>query len=97
MYGISKGDILKRLRHAGVAGSVQASLVLEAFRLYVQSEFPEVVPQDCEPLFIRNGVLVVKSTNPALMQTLRRHEEQITDYIKQSTGSTVERLQFRAG
>ncbi len=97
MHGISKGDILKRLRHAGVAGSVQASLVLEAFRLYVQSEFPEATPVDCEPLFIRSGVLVIRSTNPAVMQTLRRHEDQITDYIKQATGTTVERLQFRAG
>lgn len=97
MQGLSKGDILGRLRHAGVAGSVQASLVLEAFRLYVQSEFPDIDSKDCEPMFVRSGVLVVRSTNPALMQTLRRQEGEIADFIKQSTGSAIQRLQFRAG
>lgn len=97
MQGLSKGDFMRRLRHAGVAGSVQASLVLEAFRLYIQSEFPDIEAAECEPLFMRNGVLVIKSTNPALMQTLRRQEDDLIAYIKQSTGSGIERLQFRAG
>jgi hypothetical protein len=97
MQGLSKGDFMSRLRRAGVAGSVQASLVLEAFRLYIQSEFPDIEPSECEPLFVRSGVLVVKSTNPALMQTLRRQEDDIVTFIRQSTGSTIERLQFRAG
>lgn len=97
MQGLTKGDILKRLRHAGVAGPVQASLVLEAFRLYVQSEFPDVMAEECQPLFVRAGALVVKSTNPSLMQALRSQETEITDYIKQATGGVVDRLQFRAG
>ena len=96
MQPLRQGDILKRLRHAGIAGPVQASLVLDAFRLYVRSEFPEVTADECEQLFVRGTVLVVRSTNPALMQRLRDQEADITDYINRACGGQVERLQFRA-
>ncbi len=96
MQGLSQGDIVKRLQHAGIAGTVQASMVVEAFRLYLQSEFPEVTTTECEPMFVRDSVLVVRSTNPALMQTLREHEPDITRYIQQVCGSSITRLQFRA-
>ena len=96
MQGLSQGDIVKRLQHAGIAGTVQASMVVEAFRLYLQSEFPDVTTMECEPMFVRDTVLVIRSTNPALMQTLREHELEITHYIKQVCGSNITRLQFRA-
>lgn len=96
MQPLSQGDILKRLHHAGIAGPVQASLILEAFRLYLRSEFPDVMAAECEPVFVRGSVLVVRSTNPALMQTLRDCEADITQYINRACGGKVERLQFRA-
>lgn len=96
MEPLLHGDILKRLHHAGIAGPVQASLVLEAFRLYLQSEFPDVTTEDCEPIFLRGTVLVIRSTNPALMQRLRDRETDITQYINQACSGKVERLQFRA-
>lgn len=96
MQALSHHDILKRLRHAGIAGPVQASLVLDAFRLYLRSEFPDVTSDECEPLFLRGAVLVVRSTNPALMQRLRDQEANLTSYLNQACGAKIERLQFRA-
>lgn len=96
MQSLSQGDIVKRLKHAGIAGTVQASMAVEAFRLYLQSEFPEVTTTECEPMFVRDSVLVIRSTNPALMQTLREHEPDIARYIEQVCGSAITRLQFRA-
>ena len=96
LQALSQGDILKRLHHAGIAGPVQASLVLDAFRLYLRSEFPDVTTEECDPLFLRGPVLVVRSINPALMQRLRDQEPNITAYLNQACGATIERLQFRA-
>lgn len=96
MQSLSQGDIVKRLKHAGIAGTVQASMAVEAFRLYLQSEFPEATTAECEPMFVRDSVLVIRSTNPALMQTLREQEADIARYIEQVCGSAITRLQFRA-
>lgn len=96
MQPLLHSDIQQRLRHAGIAGPVQASLVLEAFRLYVRSEFPDVTTAECEPLFVRDQVLVIRSTNPGLMQTLRDQQADIAAYIAQTSGTTITRLQFRA-
>lgn len=96
MQGLTAGDFLKRLRHAGIAGQVQATQALEAFRLYVMSEFPTMTTADFEPLFVRSQQLVVRSTNAAFMQAVKDQEEEILRYIKQATGITVVAIRFRA-
>lgn len=96
MQGLTAGDFLKRLRQAGIAGQVQATQALEAFRLYVMSEFPTMTAADFEPLFVRSQQLIVRSTNAAFMQAVKDQEEDILRYIKQATGITVIAIRFRA-
>jgi len=95
MRTISRGDFLSRLRKAGVAGKVQATQALEAFRLYMASEFPDIALTDCEPLFVQDKILVVRSRNAALQQTLAEREAEIGQFITQSAGITVEHIRFR--
>lgn len=96
MFSLSKQDIIRRLHSAGIAGQVQASQAVEAFRLYLNSEFPDVTEEDCAALFVRQGVLVIRSVNPSLMHVLREHETEIVRFIDQVCGQKIHRLQFRA-
>ncbi|MFA6475282.1 MAG: DciA family protein [Patescibacteria group bacterium] len=95
MQAISKQDILKRLNQAGVANTVQAAMVVEAFQLYLASEFPDINANDCTPLFVQGGVLVVRSTHPELMHCLRDRQTDICEYVLKTTGKIITRLQFR--
>lgn len=92
---LSHTDIVRQLNRAGISGSVQASQVLEAFRLYLQSEFPDTTEQECQPLFIRHHALIVRATSSELMQALRDREGDVLRYLTQATGVKVEKLQFR--
>lgn len=95
LRAITKGEVLGRLRKAGVAGKVQATQALEAFRLYMSSEFPDIAKTDYEPLFVQDKVLVIRSHNAALQHALAEQEMEITHYITQTAGITVQRLRFR--
>lgn len=95
MQAITRGDVLRRLRKAGVAGKVQATQALEAFRLYMASEFPEVALTDYEPLFVHDKTLVIRSRSAALQHSLSEHETEISKYITQAAGITVHRLRFK--
>lgn len=96
MQPLQSGDFLRRLRQAGIAGQVQASQVLQAFRFYIESEFPEGTAADIEPLFVRGKELVVRSHNPALMQAVKDREGEITRYIMQATRIPLDQIRFRA-
>lgn len=92
---ITRGDFLRRLRQVGVAGKVQATQALEAFRLYMASEFPQIATADYEPLFVQNKTLVIRSRNAALQQALAEQEAEISRYITQAAGITVQHIRFR--
>lgn len=96
MRGLSQGDLLGRLRHAGIAGQVRASQAKEAFLLYLASEFPDVPSTTIEPLYVREHVLTVRCTSPALTQQLHEQEVEICQYVTAATGMKVEKLTFRA-
>lgn len=95
MHSITRGDVLRRLRKAGVAGKVQATQALEAFRLYMMSEFPDVATTDYEPLFVHDKTLVIRSHSAALQHILSEQEADISRYITQAAGITVQHIRFR--
>ncbi|EKD76253.1 MAG: hypothetical protein ACD_43C00174G0001 [uncultured bacterium] len=95
MRTITRGDFLRCLRKAGVAGRVEATQALEAFRLYMASEFPEISVDDYEPLFVQDKVLVIRSHNAALQHALAEREVEITHFITQAAGIKVQQLRFR--
>ncbi len=93
---ITSSDLIRRVRHAGIAGQVQASQVMAAFQHYLASEFPQLEKGEVEPLFVRQKQLVVRSFNPALREAVREREIEIVDYLRQSTGVVIERIFWRA-
>ena len=97
LQALSAGDITKRLRKAGIAGQVVSSQAMEAFKLYVRSELPSGTDELCKPLFIRDKVLVVQTSSAAMMQALKDHQDAVIQFVQQSTGMQLERIQFRVG
>jgi len=95
MQSITSADFFRQLNRVGIAGAVRASQVLEAFKLFLQSELPDAVA-DCEPLYVRHGVLVVRSTNSAVMNALHNKQGEMAEFIRTSCGVKIERIQFRA-
>lgn len=95
MQSITSADFYKQLNRLGITGAVKASQALEAFKLFLQSELPDAVP-DCEPLYLRHGVLVVRSSNSAVMNALRDKQSEVIDFIRSSAGVKIDRIQFRA-
>lgn len=95
MRGLSQGDFLGRLRHAGIVGQVRASQVKEAFRLYVASEFPDVPANTIEPLYVREGCLVIRCTSAAATQQLHNQGEELCHYLSLATGMTITKMAFR--
>ncbi len=93
---ITKKDILKQLNRAGVTKGVQASQALEAFQLYINSEIPKIGNTDAKPLFIRQGVIMVKTSSPAVSHIIKQHEIDILKYLNQTTSLTVKEIRFRA-
>jgi hypothetical protein len=93
---LTEGDILKHLNKSGLSQKVQASQAMEAFRLFVQSELPEVNAEDIEPLFIRHDTLVVRTHIPAVAQLLKDNEEELLSYLNASSNVHVTALRFRA-
>ncbi|MDP3971055.1 MAG: DciA family protein [bacterium] len=95
MQKLSNKDLMYQLNRAGITGAVKASQVMEAAELYIKSELPTINKTDLQPLFLRQGVLMVKSSSPALSQLLKDRERDILEFINQSTGSKVMRIQFK--
>lgn len=95
MKKLTTGDLYKPLNKSGVTGAIKASQVLEATKLYIQSEIPTTEYTHLEPLFVRGKVMVVKSSSPALSQLLKVREDDLLEYLKQATGVEIERIQFR--
>lgn len=93
---LTERDIIKHLNKSGLSQKVQASQALEAFKLFVQSELPDVNPEDVEPLFIRHNALVVRTHVPAIAQLLKDRQEELLSYINASTNVRVTDLRFRA-
>lgn len=92
---ISSNDITKGLNRAGITGEVYASQALEATRLFIQSELPQARIDDLEPVAVRSGVLIIRSTNPAAAQRLKEREDDLLEYVSQASGVKANRLQFR--
>lgn len=93
---LTENDIVKQLGKSGLAQGVRFSQALEAFRLYVQSELPEVTEGQIEPLFIRHNSLVVRTYVPAVAQLLKDKEADIIQFIEASSNIRVRDIRFRA-
>lgn len=94
LRSISQQDLFKQLNRSGIGGTVRVHQALTAIRLFIQSEFPELVTK-LEPLFIRHHVLVIRSLSPAAAQVLKTREAELIEYIQHTSGIKVERIQFR--
>lgn len=87
-------DIKRSLNKAGIAGAVQASQVVDAAKLFIASELPETIQGQLEPMSVRSGVLIIKTTSPALSQLLDERKEELFTYIEQVTQQRIQRIQF---
>lgn len=91
---LSKKDIFRQLNETGLTGGVRASQVVEAARLYIQSELPKSADGQLEPKYMRDHVLIVKSVNSNHSQALKEHEGDLFKFVKQATNIELQRLQF---
>lgn len=96
LRAISKSDVYRQLNRAGITEAVQAAQIIEATRLYIQSELGEAALQYLEPLYVRHTVLVIRSLSPAFAQRLQEKHTDLLTYIYSITGKQLIRLQFKA-
>ncbi len=95
LQAIQQKDFEKRLMQTGLTKAMRASQALESVRLYIQSELPNVHPQEVEPLFVKGNTIVVRTASAAVSQLLKDYESDIVQYVRSTTKLEIEQLRFR--
>lgn len=94
LTAVSNKDIFKRLNRAGISGAIQATQILQAAKLFIASELPELT-DSIEPLYLRETTLVVRCHNSVAAQLLKQQQQELLEYINQVSGIGITQLYFR--
>ncbi len=94
LTAVSRNDIIKRLNHSGLSGKVQATQVVEAAKLFFNSELPSIT-ELVEPLYLRQSTLILRSRNSIAAAEVKAKEPELIQYLNQSCGTAIQRLYFQ--
>lgn len=94
LTALSHTDIIKRLNRAGITGVVQATQALQAVKLFMASELPELA-DSVEPLYVKDTTLVLRCHNSVAAQLLKQQQTEVLRYIQQVSGTNITQLYFR--
>ena len=86
---LTKGDMMKRIKHAGIGSEVHATDVLEVVRQEIAKEFEPDISKEVHPLFFRNKTVTLRSSSSLIAQEVRLKEAELASRINETLGKEV--------
>ncbi len=78
-----KSILSSSFANKGVAKSITAAMICEAFDEFVVEKFGKEISENIHAQMFSNGVLTVKSSSPVLSQEIKLREEEVKDTVNE--------------
>ena len=86
---LTKKDMMKRIKNAGIGSEIQATDVLQAVEKALGEQFDTTIAKEVKPLFFRNGTVTLESTSSVIAQEVRLQEEKLRIAINNALGKEM--------
>lgn len=86
---LTKGDMMKRIKSAGIGSTIHATDVLDVAKKVLIKEFEEDVASQVNPLFFRNGTVTLRTSSSLIAQEVRLREGEFAKRINEQLGKEV--------
>ena len=90
-HRINKKLIQKSLRRAGIEERVSTQSILDKVKIFLKENFGAKVLKEVEPLFIKNGSLVIRVTSSLWSLAIKEKEGHLFKYLK---AKEIKRIRF---
>ena len=86
---LTKDDMMKRIKNAGIGSAVHATDVLDVVKKVLTKEFEEDIARKVTPLFFRNGTITLRTTSSIIAQEVRLREKEFAKRINEQLGKNA--------
>ena len=86
---LTKQDMMKRIKNAGIGSEIAATEVLEAVSLALAKEFEGEIASAVKPLFFRNNTVTLRANSSIIAQEIRLKEEALAKRINEQLGKEM--------
>ena len=86
---LTKDDMMKRIKSAGIGSAIHATDVLEVVKKVLTKEFEEDIAKKVTPLFFRNGTVTLRTSSSIIAQEVRLRESEFAKRINEQLGKEM--------
>ncbi|MFA6027385.1 MAG: DciA family protein [Patescibacteria group bacterium] len=84
----------KSINKAGISEKIAAQQTISLFVVYINKIIGEGKARQARPLYVKNKRLIIQVENSLIAAEIKKHEQEILDYLDKQTNLKLKRLVF---